>query len=96
MKKIVLSEIYNYMDNFVDFEKAKKLDSITIARCICFSVTEIEGHHSYFHCHCFKCCTCRVLLNDLVGRKKYQLLLLINISNYNDISEDAIYENRSM
>ena len=84
------------MNNFVDFEKANKLDSITTVHCICFLVTEIEGHNSYFHCHCFKCRICCVLLNVLVRRKNDKLLFLINISNYNDISEDTIYENRSI
>lgn len=42
MESIVPTEIYNYMNNFVDFEKTKKLDSITIARCICFCQQKLK------------------------------------------------------
>lgn len=93
MEKIAPTEIYNSMNNFVDFEKEKDLDSITITCCICILVTEIKGYNNSFNCHCFKCRICRISLSVLVERKRHILLLLINTSNYNIISEDIISNN---
>ena len=93
MQNIDPEQIFDYMNNIVNYEKAKKLTSITIARCIYHITLEIKEHSLNFNCHCFKCRVCRILLAILVERKQGKLLLLINTSNYNVISEETLYDN---
>ena len=93
MKNITIYEIYSYMNNVVDQKKVETLTLMTIERCICLLVGEISLYNESFNCHCFKCRVWRVLLSVLVQRKRYKLLLLIHVSNYNSISEETIYDN---
>ena len=61
--------IFDYMNNIVNYEKAKKLASITIARCLCRTTLEIKEHSLNFNCHCCKCRVPKILLAILVERK---------------------------
>ena len=93
MQNIYPEQVFDYFNHVVSLEKAKKIISITIARCISHVTKEIQGHNETFHCHYFKCRICRVLLFVLVERKNKKLHLLVNMNNYNIISEEKLYDN---
>ena len=93
MQNIHPEQIFDYMINIVNYEKAKKLTSITITHCICRTMLEIKEYSLNFNCHCFKCRVPKILLAILVERKREKFFLLINTSNYNDISEETLYNN---
>ena len=82
MQNIYPEQVFDYFNHVVSLEKAKKLTSITIARCISHVTKEIQEHNENFHCHCFKCRICRVLLFILVERKNEKLLLLVNLNKF--------------
>ena len=93
MQSIFPDRIFNYMNHIVCFNKASKLNSICIARCICYIATQIEGYNENFSCYYFKCCVCRVPLCILTSRKCEKLLLLTSRNNYDVISDDKLYSN---
>ena len=55
MHNIYPEQIYDYFNNVASYEKANKLASVTIARCICHIMLEIKDYNENFNCHCFKC-----------------------------------------
>ena len=93
MQNIHPEEIYDYMNNIVSFDKAKKLNNICIAHCSCHITTEIDDHNPNSSCHCFKCRVCRVLLCVLTERKQEKLFLLVNKNNYKYISDFTLCNN---
>ena len=77
MEIIPTSKTVEYFCDIVDQNKAKKLHSICIARCIRFLVEHVRGHNGKLPFHCFKCRICRVLMNELLSRKDFNLLKVI-------------------
>ena len=57
-------QICMYMNNIMDEEKARRLDSIRVARCFSLLLPETIEHNQIFspRCFCFKC-RLRCLLN---------------------------------
>ena len=86
MHNIYPEQIYDYFTHVVSYEKAKKLTSVTIIRCICHITLEMKGHNENFNCHYFKCYVCRIIQSILVERRQDKLLLLVNMNNYKTIS----------
>ena len=69
MQNIHPEQIYDYVNNIISFDKAKKLNNICLARCIFHITTIINCHNESFTCHCFKCRVWQVtiVLNDIAG-----------------------------
>ena len=85
--------IYEYMDNVVDERKARKLDSISLARCFCFMLTETASHKIFFavsQCLCFCCCIKNLIRYILIKRNEQRLLLVLNVRNFNDLSDNEV------
>ena len=91
MQSIFPDRIFDYTNHIVCFNKSSKLNSICIARCICYTTTQIEGHNENFSCYCFKCRVCRVLLCILTSQKREKLLLLKNKNSYDVITNDTLH-----
>ena len=70
MEIIPPSKTIEYFDNIIDQNKAKNLHSICIARSIRFLMENVRGHNDHYRCQCFKCRVCRLLMNELLSRKK--------------------------
>ena len=81
------------MNHVVSFDKATKLTSVTIARCVCHITLQITNHSPNYSGHCFKCCVYRILIAILFPRSREKLLLLVNTNNYQVISEETLYDN---
>ena len=65
--------IYLYMNNIVDENKAQKLDSISVARCFCFMLTETNIHDKTFaplHDFSFGCQIKDLLQEILIERNE--------------------------
>ena len=61
------------MNNIVDENKAQKLDSISVARCFCFMLTETKIHDKTFaplHDFCFGCQIKDLLQEILIERNE--------------------------
>lgn len=86
--------IYEYMNNVVDERKARKLDSISLLRCFCFMLTETASHEKIFavsKCFCF-CSQIKNLIKDiLIERNEQRLLLVLNVSNFNFLSDNDVF-----
>ena len=44
-----------YFNNLVNPWKAKQVESLSIARSVCYLSIEINGHNLHYHGHCFRC-----------------------------------------
>ena len=82
--------VLEYFNNIVDPPKTKQLHSFSIARSICHLAVETDGHNLTYHCHCFSCRICRILLTELLSRGHQKLLQIVQKSNYLHISDDFI------
>ena len=49
MNNICPGQVFDYFDNVVDHEKAKKLSSVLIASCICHLTLQSEGRNKNFY-----------------------------------------------
>lgn len=46
-------DIYSYMASIIDENKARELDSVSVARCYCFLLTETVFHEKFGQPPCF-------------------------------------------
>ena len=89
--KVHPRKIFDYFNNIVDQDKAKKLHSFSIARSICHIAVQISSHRISYMCFCFSCRIFRLLLAVLLSRAHGKLLLIIRKSNYANIMDDYVY-----
>lgn len=87
------TKILEYFDNVVDPIKANQLYSFYIARSICHVGVQIDGHNLNYHCHCFMCRICQILLTMLLSKKHQRLLEIVKISNYLYVTDEMIISN---
>lgn len=84
--------IYTYMNNVLDEENTKKLNSLGLTRCFCFLVKETISHDKIYPppcCFCFRCRLKRLLKETIVKRNDQKFLFFISVNNYND--DDELY-----
>ena len=87
--------IYTYMNNVLDEKNTKKLNSLGLTRCFCFSVKETISHDKIYppppppRCFCFQCRLKRLLKETIVKRNDQKFLFFISVNNYND--DDELY-----
>ena len=90
--------IYLYVNNIGDEKKAKKLDSTSIAICFSFMLTETNLHNKIFahtHYYCFRCQKRKkkdLLKEILIEKNEQGYLFIINVSNFNDWNDIAIFK----
>ena len=89
--------IYLYVNNIGDEKKAQKLDSTSTARCVSFMLTETNLHDKIFahtHYYCFRCQKKKkdLLKEILIERNEQGYLFVINVSNFNDWDDIAIFK----
>ena len=85
-------EVLTYFNNIVCPWRAKQLQPVSIAKSVCHLVIQINGHNSSYHCHCFSCRICRVLLSTLFARGEQENFACYKKSNYYNVSEEYIYQ----
>ena len=86
-------KVFDYFNNMVDPSRARQLDFFSIARSICYLAVQIDGHSLHYHCHCFSCRICRILLTMLLFRNHRKLLQIVKKTNYLYITDDFIMLN---
>ena len=96
MQNINPEQILDYVNHVVSFDRATKLTFVTIAKCICHTTLQITNHSSNYSFHCLKCRVYSILITVLFQRGRKKLLLLVNTSNYQTVSEETLYDNFSI
>ena len=48
MQKVKPDKILDYFNNLVSYEKAKQLESVSVARSICYLPIQIESYNVHF------------------------------------------------
>ena len=91
MYNINPEQLFHYFNNTLSYEKAKKLTSVTIVKCIFYITVEIVGHNKNFDCHCLKYKICKTLISVLVKRKRIKLLLFVDNSNNKTTSDEELF-----
>ena len=82
------------MSNIFDENKARKLDSISVARYFCFTLTDTNLHDKIFpppHCFCFHC-RIKDLLKEILIERNEQVLFVINVNNFNELDDIVIFK----
>ena len=88
--KIKPTKIVDYSNSIGDSTKAKQLHSFYLARPFCHLAVLIDCHNLIYHCHCFFCRICRILLTSLFSRGYQKLLLIIRKKNCLSIIYDFV------
>ena len=72
-------QIENCLNNSVDKENSRKLDSISIIGAYCYMKSNVFEHHGFRFC--YRCCV-KIELQDLIIERNVQhFLMVINSSN---------------
>ena len=83
-----------YMANIVDENKARKLNSVSVALCYCFLLRKNVFHEKVgqLFCHCFRCRLKNLLRDILVKRNEQRMLFIITVNNFDDLSETEVFK----
>ena len=86
-------DIYSYMSNIIDENKARELGSVSVARFYCFLLTEAVFHENVGQppCFCFRCHLKNLVREILVERDKQRMLLVVTINNFYDFSNNQVF-----
>ena len=93
MYKVKPEEIVSYFNNFIDYPKVKQLHSLSAARGVCYLAIQIRQQNLHFHCHCFLCFLCHIMLSVLFERGHQKSLNIVNNTIYNYIADKEVYQN---
>lgn len=76
-----LTTVCNYFDNDHDYQKATKLYSPCLVRCVCLLISKTSKRHSDVTYFCFKCKLARMFITILCCRRHLALLSIISKNN---------------
>ena len=76
-----LTTFCNYFDSVLDYQKAAKLYSPCLVRCVCFLISKTSKHHPDVTCICFKCKLARMFITILCCRRHLALLSIMSKNN---------------
>ena len=71
-------DIFLNFNNFLEEEKAKKLQSFCVVRSIRYIASQTKGHNKEYKCFCFKCRVFQSLISILLSRGQKNILCIVN------------------
>ena len=74
--------LFVYFENGLSYERAKKLSSRTLVRCIRFLCSQTYIHNSEKVCYCYKGRLARLLIDLLHNRGHLPLICVMANNNY--------------
>ena len=69
--------IFLYFNNFLDEEKATKLQSFCIVQSICYIACQTKVRNREHKCFCFKCRVRQLLMSILLSRGQKNILCIV-------------------
>ena len=70
-------DIFLYFNNFLEEEKAKKLQSFCVVQSIRYIASQTKGHNKEYKCLCFKCRVFQSLISILLSRVQKNILCIV-------------------